>query len=144
MSENKFNAYKYRTKTKNQTGRGMYGRYRGSYMIPVNQNTTANSTPAVKTPMVSPIAATEKRAESQMKEETKLGKPRVKLIKKSIKRKKQGKQLNKKKADKKRTSSRSSTKFSKKTQRKKFSSKKTPRYQHQESQKKKGNQKLAK
>ena len=60
MSENKFNAYKYRTKTKNQTGRGMYGRYRGSYMIPVNQNTTANSTPAVKTPMVSPIAATDK------------------------------------------------------------------------------------
>ena len=47
-------------------------------MIPVNQNTTSDSTPTVKTPMVSPIAATEKRAESQMKEEMKLGQPRVK------------------------------------------------------------------
>lgn len=58
MSENKFNAYKYRNK-KSQKGRGMYGRYRGSYMIPVNQNTTSDSTPLVKTSLVSPVAATQ-------------------------------------------------------------------------------------
>ena len=56
VSENKFNAHKYRKKPKKQTGRGMYGRYRGSYMIPVNQNTTSDTTPIVKTPLVSPVA----------------------------------------------------------------------------------------
>ncbi|CAG2238519.1 unnamed protein product [Mytilus edulis] len=67
--------------TKNQTGRGMYGRYRGSYMISVNQNTNSDSSPVVKTQLVSPVEATQQRAESQMKEERKLDKPRVELIK---------------------------------------------------------------
>jgi hypothetical protein len=87
MSENKFNPYKYRKKKLNQTGRGLYGRYRGSYMIPVNQNTASDSIPTANTSLVTPVAATEQRAESQMKEEAKLGKPRVKLIK-SIKNRK--------------------------------------------------------
>ena len=63
-------------------------------MIPVNQNTTSESTPVVETPTISPVAATEKRAESQMKEETQLGKYHVKIIKKkNIKRKKEVKSL---------------------------------------------------
>ena len=47
-------------------------------MMPVNQSTASDSTPT---------ANTEQRVESQMKEEVKLGKPRVKLIK-SIKNRK--------------------------------------------------------
>ena len=92
-------------------------------MIPVNQNTTPDTTPIVKTPLVSPVAATQQRAESQMKEETKLGKPHVKLVN-SIKRKKQGKRFNMKKAGKKRASKQSSAKIKKRTQSKKLSSKK--------------------
>jgi len=72
MSENKFNPYKYRKTKQNQTVRGLYGRYRGSYMIPVNQNTASDSTPTANTSLVTPVAATEQRIESQMKEEAKL------------------------------------------------------------------------
>lgn len=122
MSENKFNAYKYRKKEKNQTGRGMYGRYRGSYMIPVNQNTAFASTPTVKTSLVTPVAAGEQRAESQIQEDTKLGKPHVKLVK-PIKRKKQSKRSNMKKVRKKTASNRSSATIKRKTQSVKFSSK---------------------
>jgi hypothetical protein len=56
-------------------------------MIPVNQNTASDSTPT---------ANTEQRVESQMKEEVKLGKPRVKLVK-SIKKQKKSKKFNIKK-----------------------------------------------
>ena len=87
MSENKFNPYKYRKKKLNQTGRCLYGRYRGSYMIPVNQNTASDSIPTANTSLITPVVATEQRVESQMKKEAKLGKPRVKLIK-SIKNRK--------------------------------------------------------
>ena len=87
MSENKFNPYKYRKKKLNQTGRCLYGRYRGSYMISVNQNTASDSTPTANTSLITPVAATEQRVESQMKEEVKLGKPRVKLIKSITNRK---------------------------------------------------------
>ena len=96
MSENKFNPYKYRKKKQNQTGRCLYGRYRGSYMIPVNQSTASDSTPTANTSLITSVAATEQRAESQMKEEAKLGKPRVKLIK-SIKKQKKSKKFNMKK-----------------------------------------------
>lgn len=57
-------------------------------MIPVNQNTASDSIPTANTSLVTPVAVTEQRAESQMKEEAKLGKPRVKLVK-SIKREKE-------------------------------------------------------
>ena len=85
MSEKRFNPYQFKKKKRNQTGRGMYGRYRRSYMIPVNQNTASDSTPTDHTTLVTPVAATEQRAESQMKEEAKLGKPRIKVVK-SIKK----------------------------------------------------------
>ena len=97
-SENKFNPYKHRKKKQSQTGRGLYGRYRGSYMIPVNQNTASESTPTDNTPLVTPVAATEERAESQMKEKAKLGKPRVKLVQ-NIKRQKKIKQFREEKVD---------------------------------------------
>lgn len=54
-------------------------------MIPVNQNTPSDSTPTDHTTLLTPVAATEQRAESQMKEEAKLGKPRIKVVK-SIKK----------------------------------------------------------
>jgi hypothetical protein len=43
-------------------------------MIPVNQSTASDSTPTANTSLVTSVAATEQRAESQMKEEAKLGK----------------------------------------------------------------------
>jgi hypothetical protein len=43
-------------------------------MIPVNQSTASDSTPTANTSLITSVAATEQRAESQMKEEAKLGK----------------------------------------------------------------------
>lgn len=123
-SENKFNPYKHRKKKQRQTRRGLHGRYRGSYMIPVNQNTASDSTPTSNIPLVTPVAATEERAESQMREETKLGKPRVKLIK-NIKRQKKIKKFSMKKNGKKRASNKASSKIKRRTKRKTFSTKKT-------------------
>lgn len=63
MSKNKFNPYKNRKQKKNQTGRGMYGRFRGSYMIPVNSNTTSENS-QTNTPLVTPVSAAEERTVS--------------------------------------------------------------------------------
>ena len=100
----------------------MYGRYRGSYVTPVNQSTASDSTPTANTPLVTPVTAVEQRTESQMKEEAKLGKPRVKLVK-SIKRRKKSKKFSTKKTDKKSTSNKASSKKRKKKESKHFSTK---------------------
>jgi len=66
MSNNKCNPYRYRKHRTNQTGRGLHGRFRGSYMIPVNSNTSTDDS-ILNTPLVTPVAASEERAESQLK-----------------------------------------------------------------------------
>lgn len=101
MSKNKFNPYKFRKKRTNQTGRGLYGRFRGSYMIPVNPNTSTDNSNA-NTSFATPVAASEERAESLLKEEVKQARPQVKLVK-VIKRGKSKKRFIKRKSSKRKT-----------------------------------------
>lgn len=70
MAAKKFNPYSYRRSNKqNRSGRGLHGRFRHSYMIPVNPNAIDNTeTNSVNTTMVSPVAAAEERATSEMKD----------------------------------------------------------------------------
>lgn len=90
MADKTFNPYKYRKQwTKNQIGRGLHGRYRGSYMIPVNLNAIKKYTDQIPTTMVSPVAA-EERALSEMKSEQE--KPHVVIRKKNKSRRKRNKQ----------------------------------------------------
>lgn len=91
MADKTFNPYKYRKQwTKNQIGRGLHGRYRGSYMIPVNLNAIEKYTDQIPTTMVSPVAAAEERALSEMKSEQE--KPHVVIRKKNKSRRKRNKQ----------------------------------------------------
>ena len=101
MSKNKFNPYKFRKKRTNQTERGLYGRFRGSYMIPVNPNTSTDNSNA-NTSFATPVAASEERAESLLKEEVKQARPHVKLVK-VIKRGKSKKRFIKRKSSKRKT-----------------------------------------
>lgn len=118
------NPYRYRKQRKNnQIGRGLHGRYRGSYMIPVNSNATDIDTNHIPTTIVSPVAAAEERAVSERKSEKE--KPHVvirKNIKRSRKRKKQHKfskkkiikrKKNKRKATRKKSSKQSTSKHNK-------------------------------
>lgn len=76
MVNKNFNPYKYRKQWRNnQIGRGLHGRYRGSYIIPVNSNATEIEKDPLHTTIVSPVAAAEERALSEMK--TNLEKPHV-------------------------------------------------------------------
>ena len=102
MSKNEFNPYKSRKQKKSQIGRGVYGRFRGSYMIPVNANTAADNS-TVSTSLVTPVAAAAERAMSQMKEEKENRKPHVKLFKR-IKKGKSKKRVIKKQITKRTTS----------------------------------------
>lgn len=85
MANNKFNPYKYRKK-QNQIGRGLDGRMRGSYIIPVNSNARDTDSSEVQTSLVTPVEAAEKRAASEHKEQQENNIPHVKIMKKSIKR----------------------------------------------------------
>ena len=91
MAANKFNPYSYRrSKKQNRSGRGLHGRFRHSYMIPVNPNAIDTETNSVNTTMVSPVAAAEERATSEMKDIKEKKKPHVKVLN-SIKGKKKKK-----------------------------------------------------
>ena len=98
MADRKFSPYKYK-KTKNnrkQIGRGrLHGRYRGSYLIPVNRHAVKEDD-KVHTDLVTPVAAAEERALSEYKEEKEHNEPRVKLNKR-IKKTKKTKNVIKKK-----------------------------------------------
>lgn len=96
MANNKFNPYKYRKK-QNQIGRGLDGRMRGSYIIPVNSNARDTDSSEVQTSLVTPVAAAEKRAASEHKEQQENNIPHVKIMKKSIKKRKSKKSIIKKK-----------------------------------------------
>lgn len=103
MAKQHFNPYKYKKSRRiNQTGRGLHGRYRDSYMIPVNSNAEdivePNPVPMI---MVPPVAAAEDRALSEMKTEKE--KPQVK-VRKIIKRRKRKKKISRKKSNKRSTS----------------------------------------
>lgn len=113
MSNNKFNPYRYRKHRTNQIGRGLYGRIRGSYMIPVNSNTSTDDSIS-NAPLITPVAASAERAESQLKEELKKRKPHVKLLK-GIKRVKTKKRIKKIKSSKRKTSKNRSGKSRKPT-----------------------------
>lgn len=104
MAANKFNPYSYRRfKKQNRSGRGLYGRFRHSYMIPVNPNAIDTETNSVNTTMVSLVAASEERTTSEMKDVKEKKKPHVKLLN-SIKSKKKKKRLKTKKVNKRSTS----------------------------------------
>lgn len=75
MASNKFNPYQYRRiKRKRHSGRGLHGRFRNYYMIPVNPNAVDVNKNVIKSTMVSPVAAAEERAMSEMKDLKKRGK----------------------------------------------------------------------
>ena len=68
MASNKFNPYTYRRlKKRKRTGRGLHGRYRNSYRIPVNPNAIDVDTNSIESTMISPVAAADERANSEMK-----------------------------------------------------------------------------
>lgn len=119
MANNKFNPYKYRRQKKNQVGRGLHGRFRGSYMVPVNPNAMDDTdSTTVNTKLVTPVAAAEQRAESELKEQKENNKPHVKILK-AIKRSKSKKRVIKKKASKRSSSkSKSNRKYKKSRKRK--------------------------
>ena len=100
MAKQHFNPYKYKqSRRTNQTGRGLHGRYRDSYMIPVKSKAEDIVEPnPVPMTMVPPVAAAEDRALSEMKTEKE--KPHVK-VRKIIKRKKK---ISRKKSNKRSTS----------------------------------------
>lgn len=112
MAKNKFNPYHYR-RFKNQGGRGLHNRFRHSYMIPVNPNAIDTETNPVNTTMVSPVAAAEERATSELKNITKEKKPHVK-VPNHIKKRKKKKKLKVKKSNKPSTSKTDKTKKIKK------------------------------
>lgn len=124
MADRKFSPYKYK-KTKNnrkQIGRGrLHGRYRGSYLIPVNRHAVKEDD-KVHTDLVTPVAAAEERALSEYKEEKEHNEPRVKLNKR-IKKTKKTKNVIKKKVGKRSTSKKKSSK-KKSNKKKKSGSKK--------------------
>lgn len=100
MASNKFNPYQYRRiKRKRHSGRGLHGRFRNSYMIPVNPNAVDVNKNVIKSTMVSPVAAAEERAMSEMKDLKKEEKPHVK-VKNIIKDKRKKKKLKTKKSNK--------------------------------------------
>lgn len=119
MEGNKFNAYSYRRlKRKNQLGRGLHGRFRHSYMIPVNVNANDTETNSISTTMVSPVVASEDRATSEMKDVKEKKKPHVK-VSSIIKRKNKKKKLKTKK-ERKQSTSKTTKKRTRRASKKKF------------------------
>ncbi|CAC5426260.1 unnamed protein product [Mytilus coruscus] len=97
MSKKSFDPYKLKKQNKIQTGRGLYGRFRGSYLIPVNPNSTQTESTLIQNKLVAPVEADAERAESELKENNSKKKPHVKILKsikvekrKNIVRKKKG------------------------------------------------------
>lgn len=120
MAKNKFNPYQYRRfKKHNQSGRGLHGRFRHSYMIPVNPNAIDTETNSVNTTMVSPVAAAEERATSELKNVTQEKKPHVK-VPNHIKKRKKKKKLKVKKSSKSSTSKTNKTKKNKNPRKRKI------------------------
>ena len=105
MSRKTFNPYKFRKQKKIQTGRGLYGRYRGSYLIPVNPNAIDTDVEKTKNTVISPVEAVAERAKSELKSEKQQKKPHVKVLK-AIKRRKIKNRTRKKKISNKSTSQR--------------------------------------
>ncbi|CAG2236043.1 unnamed protein product [Mytilus edulis] len=68
MSTKSFDPYKFRKQNKIQTGRGLYGRFRGSYMIPVNPNSTQTESTLIQNKLVAPVEADAEIAETELKE----------------------------------------------------------------------------
>lgn len=67
MVQNKFNPYKYRKHRKIQKGRGgLYGRFKGSYMIPVNPNAIDTEPNMTKNTIITPVEADAKRALAEL------------------------------------------------------------------------------
>lgn len=98
MAKKNFNPYKYNKRKRiNQTGRGLHGRYRDSYLVPVNSNAADIDANVIPTTIVSPVAAAEDRALSEMKADTE--KPHVK-VRKDIKRRKRKKKVSREKSSK--------------------------------------------
>ncbi|VDI32582.1 Hypothetical predicted protein [Mytilus galloprovincialis] len=68
MSKKSFDPYKFRKQNKIQTGLGLYERFRGSYLIPVNPNSTQTESTLIQNKQVAPVEADAERAESELKE----------------------------------------------------------------------------
>lgn len=109
MSKKSFDPYKLRKQNKIQTGRGLYGRFRGSYLIPVNPNSTQTESTLIQNKLVAPVEADAERAESELKENNSKKKPHVKILK-SIKVKKRKNIVRKKKGVTKKSSKKKSVK----------------------------------
>ncbi|CAC5370199.1 unnamed protein product [Mytilus coruscus] len=97
-----------------QTGRGLYGRFKGSYLIPVNPNSVEAESKSIQIKQVTPVEADANRAESELKDDNGMNKPHVKLLKrikgrKRIKGGRKKKRVNEK-TSKKRTSPKSKKK----------------------------------
>ncbi|CAG2236047.1 unnamed protein product [Mytilus edulis] len=71
MSKKSFDPYKFRKQNKIQTGLGLYERFRGSYLIPVNPNSTQTESTLIQNKQVAPVEADAERAESELKENNK-------------------------------------------------------------------------
>lgn len=97
MANNKFNPYKYRKQKQSQIGRDLYGRFKGSYMVTVNPNPLDSESTPIKSTLVTPVAAAEVRAVSELTEEKQNKKPHVKILKTGIKRRKSPKMYHKEK-----------------------------------------------
>lgn len=68
ISKKSVHPYKFRnTKKNNQTGRGLYRRYKGSYLIPVNSNSNNTDYKLIPTKQVSHVEADANRAKSELK-----------------------------------------------------------------------------
>lgn len=81
MASNQFNPYTYRrSKKRNQLGRELHGRFRNSYMIPVNPNAVDTDTNPVKPTVILHVAAAEERASSEMKVVREKKKPHVRVL----------------------------------------------------------------
>ena len=86
---------KQRIRKKVQTGRGLYRRFKGSYLIPVNRKASeSDEQNPIQTKQVASVEANANTAISEFKDDT--GKPHVKLLK-GIKRRKRIQKVRKKK-----------------------------------------------
>ncbi|CAC5359493.1 unnamed protein product [Mytilus coruscus] len=122
MSNKTFDPYKFRKQKKIQTGRGLYGRFKGSYLIPVNPNSVEAESKSIQIKQVTPVEADANRAESELKDDNGMNKPHVKLLKrikgrKRIKGGRKKKRVNEK-TSKKRTSPKSKKKITPKKSKK--------------------------
>lgn len=103
MDKKSSNSNKRKLRKNIQSGGGLYRRFKGSYLIPVNNNASDTQQNTIQTKQVSPVEADVNRAKSEFENDSK--KPHVKLLK-SIKGRKMRKLNRKKKTFKKVTSSR--------------------------------------